>query len=124
MFGKLSGLNAHMRAVHRDEGEGFECDECGREFGYRSVRDRHVEAMHGQGSGGGGKKRGRSEKDKAFGRVDKKMRTAEGAGEAAMEVGDGEAIDSDIEQLDGGDLEGGRSAPLENCSHSTAISVM
>ena len=120
----MSGLNAHVRAVHREEGCGFECDECGKEFGYRSVRDRHVEKMHRQG--GDGRKRGRSEKDKAFGRVDKRRRTSETGGEdeEPVRLNETEDVDDESELPDGGERESGRDVALESCSHSTAICVM
>jgi len=126
------GLKAHQRAVHREEGEGFECDECGMEFGYRSVLLRHVETQHGEGEEG--RKRPLSEKDKAFGRLAKRAkRQEEGEEDEEEEEEEEEALEVAIgarrmgdesEQTDGGESEGGRSGFLMPSGHGTAICVM
>ena len=129
-FVSVSGLAAHKRAVHRvGECAGFECDECGREFGYRSVLDRHVETQHGPGADE--RKRRRSEKEKAFGRLGKKLRKeddeedAEGVGEDTEHGSAGDRSDSEErEQLDGGERDSDCSALLAASTHATAICVM
>ena len=124
----VSGLRAHERAVHRRESEGYECDECGREFGYRSVRDRHVVKMHGPGDGEGRKRR-RSEKEKAFGRVGKRTRKdgedeeGEEAEEELVAVVEAGQMDNCRVQTDGGERESERTAPLL-AAHGAAVCVM
>ena len=129
-FVSASGLAAHKRAVHRvGECVGFECDECGREFGYRSVLERHVETQHGPGADE--RKRRRSEKEKAFGRLGKKARRedeeehAEEAGQRGQHGSQGGSSDGeDAEQLDGGEQDSDCGALLVTSTHATAICVM
>ena len=123
----MSGLRAHQRAVHREEdGGGFECDECGREFGYRSVRDRHVGAMHGLGAEG--RKRRISDKDKAFGRLNKRSKGQKvddiQRREESEDSSEIEQIVGEIQQSDGGELEKERGPLLVESVHGTAICVM
>ena len=123
-FVSASGLKAHQRAVHREEDEGFECDECGREFGYRSVLDRHVRKLHGQGSEE--RKRKVSEKDKAFGRLSKRTKRQEEQQQGDVELVNEQTKDSDggSEQADGGERESERIAISLESVQGTAICVM
>ena len=92
------GLRVHERVKHGEEEEGggrrWECEECGKRFGYKVVMERHVRRVHRrvgeegeEGEERKAKKRRKTEKEKAF-------------GGAAMERYSADAMDGGEEEED------------------------